>query len=749
MSAPISRDEGRPRAWEWALLALLLVTFAALAFFASPRKSASFDEQYHLSAGYSYLKTGDYRLAITHPPLAGMVAALPLLADETIHLPLEHPAWQAGNRFEFSDVFLWYANENGPDLVERGRVGIILLGVLLVAGVWFWGRRLVGPLGAVLAASLTALDPNLIANSRQITTDMAVTVCLLLTLWLLWLWLERGALWRLLLAGALAGLTMVAKYNGLLVWPVIGGVLLIHPAAHPDATGLRRRLVGLLTLGGAALFVLWAFYRFDFGPATMLGLTLPLPAPFYWNNLWGTLSGILEEGAVKPDFLLGQVSAQGWWYYFPVAFAVKTPLSTLLLAAAGIVAIGIKGGWRRQAALWLPVLVFVALALTGILTIGYRHLLPALPFLYLLAGNAARLLAGWARTLVAATGALLLLWLAGSTLWFFPNHDSYFNEAAGRWPNWSNILVDSNLDWGQDLPALAAVQEQMGIGRVNLAYFGKSAPERYGVEYAPLPGYLRFMNGREVDAYNPVAPEPGWYAVSATSLRLGTLDPATVDLYGYFRDRTPVARAGYSIYLYEVQEVPGARVEPAVITGQPAWQADRASLGGDGRRAQVRRRQSEATLIFPLGQGFAEPAAPDYHPVDTDFSGIFTFVGYYLETPTPRPGEALRLWLYWRRGRAEVPMPAPTRGEALSAFVHMVGADGRTVAQFDGWETSVRGLAPGDILAQRAEIPLPGDLPAGDYSLLAGLYSPQDLQRILPIGSSDSFVGLDPISVIP
>ena len=131
----------------------------------------------------------------------------------------------------------------------------------------------------------------------------------------------------------------------------------------------------------------------------------------------------------------------------------------------------------------------------------------------------------------AAIGGLLVAWLVIGTLLIFPHQEAYFNPLAGPWQNWSSILVDSNLDWGQDLPALKQVMEARGINSVNLAYFGKAVPEAYGVNYRPLPGYLRFMQGREVSAYNPYTPPPGWYAISATALRLGTLQPDTTDLY--------------------------------------------------------------------------------------------------------------------------------------------------------------------------------------------------------------------------
>lgn len=753
--------------YEWLLLIALLLVFAGQALHGSTQKSASFDEQYHLTAGYSYLRTGDFRLATTHPPLAGMIAGLPLLlrdaVNHDINLPLDHPLWEQGNRYDFSDVFLWQANADPQGLLVQGRWGITALGVLLLIGLFCWGRRLLGRLGGWLVLLLAAFDPNLIANSRIISTDLPLTVFFVLGLWRLWCWLEGGVpprrgeseaqrgrrwlAWRpgydLVLAGVLGGLTMAAKYNGLLFWPVAGlAALLYAPAAEFRIVNNRwwQRLAGVAGAGVIGLLVLWAVYRFQWGAPQVLPLALPLPAPFFWDNLYTTFAGLVQETTVKPDFLWGQVST-GWWYYFPVAIAVKTPLPLLILLGAGLAALARKREWRRQAALWLPVTAFVAMGLSGVLTIGFRHMLPAVPFAMLLAGNAA----DWARRRVsspalvgsewrrgpALAGGALLLWLAVGTLLIHPHQEAYFNLLAGPWQNWSNLLVDSNLDWGQDLPALRQVMDARGIESVNLAYFGKGVPEAYGVRYRPLPGYLRFMGGREIAAYNPYTPEPGWYAISATSLRLGSLQPDTTELYATFRAMEPVDRAGYSIYLYHVEDAPGTQIVRPVVVDRPVYQLAASELGiAPGVRAAAKWLQNGGSTIYAQGQDLALPAGPTYHRLDVDFGGVFTLLGYE-QAATVAPGEASAITLYWQVGDTPMPQPAPTRGEPLAAFVHVVDGDpARQVAQADGWEVALRGLEPGDVIAQRLALNFAPDVAPKEYTLLAGLYSPQDWARL-------------------
>jgi hypothetical protein len=371
--------------------------------------------------------------------------------------------------------------------------------------------------------------------------------------------------------------------------------------------------------------------------------------------------------------------------------------------------------------------------LTGVLTIGYRHMLPAVPFAVLVAGNAADWLqVGSRRWIPATAGVVLVGWLAIGTLVLFPHQEAHFNVLAGPWQNWSNILVDSNLDWGQDLPALREVMEERGIESVNLAYFGKSVPETYGVHYRPLPGYLRFMQGREVAAYNPYTPPPGWYAISATSLRLGTLQEDTTDLYAVFRGMQPVDRAGYSIYLYKVEEDAGGEVVRPVVVDTPVYQVPAAELGIEPQvRGAVKWLQNGGSTVYPQGQGFVVPDSPTYHPIGADLGGAFTLLGYSLDSETVAPGQSTGIMLYWQVGDKPMPQPAPTGGEPVSAFVHVVDGDpAKQVAQADGWEVALAPLEPADVISQQFTLDFGADVAAKEYQLLGGLYSPQDGARL-------------------
>ena len=507
--------------WEWPLLLLALVLFLAQLLIASPQKSAAFDEQYHLTAGYSYLRTGDFRLATTHPPLMGMIAALPLLRWDNIALPLDDPAWQAGDRFRYSDVFLWEANSDPQGMLVAARRPIMLVGVLLVLGMFWWARRMIGVAASWLVLALAVFDPNLLGNARVVTTDLGLTCFLLLALWRLWCWLEDRTGRNLILVGLCAGLAAWPNIPASSLAPTVLLIVLLYPATNSRGIMSGRRLAALIGMGLTALAVIWALYRFDFGPMPNGPLHFPIPAPFYWQQLYNTFFRIVDLQGARYDFFWGEANNTGWWYYFPVALALKTPLPLLLLGATGLALAVRRDGWRRTSVLWVLPLLFLALGLSGVLTIGYRHILPIVPILILSAGYTAQAIdwrAWWGsnkRRLAPIALILLVGWHIGGSLRRFPHQEAFFNELAGDWYNWSNLLVDSNLDWGQDLPALRDKMDELGIATVNLAYFGKAVPEVYGVRYQPLYSYLRFVDGIELAAYNPYTPEPGWYAISA------------------------------------------------------------------------------------------------------------------------------------------------------------------------------------------------------------------------------------------
>lgn len=728
------------RAWEWALLVGMLALFAAQALFSSPQKSAAFDEEYHLAAGYAYLKTGDFRMSRSHPPLINALSALPLLGRSAVTLPLDHPSWEAADYFIFSDVFIWQAGNDAQAMLVAARVPIVALGVLLAAAVFWWARQWAGAVGGWAALSLATFDPNLLANSRLVTTDLGLTLFFFVAVWLLWRWLQHPTTPNLILAGIVAGLASASKFTGLMIWPVFAALVFVYPR---DGVRRRERLLALVGMGLAGYAALWAVFGFDVGPVPGSGLEIPIAAPFYPYSVWDTFTVI--EDQPKTAYLLGQTSPRGWWYYFPVALAVKTPLPLLLLALGGLIVVARDSGWRRSAPLWLPPALFLALSMTGRITIGYRHSLPLVPFLIVLAGIAAQKMwregrqrGAWRVALVA-----LLAWQAIDVLRLLPHQEAYFNQLAGGPEGGGRVLADSNLDWGQDLILLRRLLQERGIDQPYLAYFGTALPEAYGLSYKPLPAFLRFTAGPEVDAYNPYTPLPGWYAISRSSLRLGLLHQ-NVDIYDYFRDKEPVARAGYSINLYEVSYAPDTAVERTVVSGVSVADLTPEELEvSPGSRLVVKWTANGETTIVPAGR--ADEAPDPAQNIEADFEDAFTLVGADLEADAIAPGSPLQLTLTWRVGSAEVAQPSPATAAPLAAFVHLSGDDPADIlAQHDGWGAALTGLERGDLIRQRVTLQVPQESERDSYYIQVGLYSPQSGRRLAVSDRNESYVRLGP-----
>ena len=532
----------------WAVVALLLLSWG-LGLTSLVQKSATMDEQNHIARGAAYLGTGDPRLSVEHPPLVNVLSALPahLLLD--LHLPLDQ-WWEAGEWYHFADNFLWQANQRADLIVFLARLPVMGLGLLLVSLIFRWGRDLFGPWGGTLAAAFCALDPNILAHQRLSTTDLGGTFFAVLAAYAFWCLSRRLTPGRLVVAGLALGLAFAAKLSALIFGPILALSFLLAGLAEREER--VRRLSGRAAMAAVAvvfsLFVVWASYLFRLEPVE--GLRWPVPAPPYIRGIRAVLN---LAGGGRPGYLLGETSTEGWWYYFPVALIVKTPLPTLLGLILATVALA-RRPRSGDVFVAVPPLLFFAALTTARLNLGYRHLLPVLPFFALHIGRLAEPSVCWFRRRDPARLAALLLtaWLGVGTLVLYPHFLAFFNTIGGGPENGWQVLVDSNIDWGQDLIGLRRWMEQEGVDCVRLGWFGSAPPEAYGVRHELLPG---LPHGYELWRDPPVdldQPEPGVYAISVTNLVGAVLpDPA---LYSWFLGCEPDARIGYSVFIYRVEE---------------------------------------------------------------------------------------------------------------------------------------------------------------------------------------------------
>jgi hypothetical protein len=543
----------------------VILLFFYLALDSLVGDSPTMDEQNHLARGLAFLRTGDAHFSLEHPPLVNALSALPLLTLPGIRLPTDHPSWQAPEGwYAFAEQLLWVYNDDVERMVFMARLPIVFLTLGLGLIGYRFGRKLWGRVGALIVLIFLLFDPNLLAHGRYSTTDAGGTTFLFLAAYLLWrLWSKPTWRWRYLAAAGIGlGLALGSKLSNLVFVPVFA-LLAILPlyGERWSWRGPGRRVVQY----GAAIiiswFVLWALYAFEWGAfrfqteglATLNQWSGPLP-----TFLAGVEQILRVTGSGRMAFLLGEFSADGWWYYFPVAFGVKTPLLVILLfILAALLLVGLRKTRGRAIFLVTPALVFLLVSMQSGLNIGYRHLLPMLPFLYTLAAGVT-VLPGLASkptrpvehaTRLALLGALLSILLIDIVL--HPHYLSYFNLAAGGPANGHRVLVDSNIDWGQDLKRLEAWISENDEDDIKLSWFGTADPAYYGIDYDPLPGLTHHFDLWWNVPFDTIDPEPGVYAISVSNLWELPLADKTV--FPAFRERQPDDRVGYSILIYRVQ----------------------------------------------------------------------------------------------------------------------------------------------------------------------------------------------------
>lgn len=492
--------------------------------------SHTFDEPVHLAAGLEWW-SGGYTYDGQHPPLArAMMAFIPMLRGA-------HSTGQASVWREASKVLKTGAGYNAN--VTGARLGVLPFFVIACMAIWWWGRRLGSEAGGAIAVVVFTLTPSVIAHAGLATTDMPL-IAAFMALCAVWIrWSERPrSLKRGALLGIAGGVALITKFSAIPYFGIAAGASLYF--IRPWRAATPRELARSLGLAGIIAFTMvWAAYRFSVGPAG----GVIVQAPQFLGGL-GQLARHNSEGHF--NYLLGESSTAGHFLFFPIVLAVKTPISLIVLGAMAI-AWAVRRWWlsgRRERGAVLPLTIAVAIfavAMLANINAGVRHILPVYALGAVVTGGfLSRVWAygGALRTLAAAIVGAFMIESASA----HPDTLAFFNALAGDEPG--RILVDSDLDWGQDLHRLADTVRARRITSLALAYYGSTNHARDVLP--PL---------RPVSKH---APDTGWVAISETYYRAGAINSEQrlwqIDTTGYrwLHEREPIARVGKSIRLYYV-----------------------------------------------------------------------------------------------------------------------------------------------------------------------------------------------------
>ncbi|MCU1232462.1 MAG: hypothetical protein JWP63_429 [Candidatus Solibacter sp.] len=536
----------------YAGIVLLLTGCAAGLVFQSRHLGLTVDETSHFAAAYAYWLGEDVLQPADAPPLTRAICGwIPRL----LHAPSPHDAngWKDRDAYMIGADILDRPNIRARRLLFYTRLPFLLFPLLIVFLLWHWGRQLFGESVALVLAACGALEPTILGHGVLINSDVPAAFGALWFAYAAWKYWHTPDVRRLLVLVLAMMFAALTKFT-LLPLVIVGFALALWKGPRPPALAIPAVLyLGILAASqfqatpvpeaeirqfrGAGVPAL------AMGPARLLA-NLPWPPQFVHGLLF--IGGSLQDEGFT-GYMLGQKIRGRVPLYFPLAWAIKFPIPLQLLTLAGLIALLMRR--PDPATYWLvcgPALFFFGVATLSNSHLGFRHVLPALPF-FILAGGFA--LAKWSphRTIPA----LLLAWLAATSLHAYPHGISYFNEWIGGPANGWRYLADSNLDWGQDLPELGRYMERRRLASIKTFVFGYDNPYHY-----LKPGSMdpQTLPAPDTPALPHIySPTPGTYAVSANFLAGYLFPPGYEDYLAYFRRHAPTARAGYSILIYEVK----------------------------------------------------------------------------------------------------------------------------------------------------------------------------------------------------
>ena len=602
------------------MLALILIPAFLFMLQAAKGDSAIFDETAHIVAGYNYVRNLDYRFNPEHPPIVKIAAGLPLLS-QNLNFSTEKGYWNGLNeQWWAGNDFLYKSGNDADKIIIWSRIGPILITLLAIFFVYFFAKEIIGRWWAFFPAFLFGFSPIVLAHGHYVTTDIGETLAVMLFIYALLKFLFEQSRKNLIWAGLAFGFAQAVKFSSILLIPylfIIAGVFYFLKRKEARMAKYLLNAVLIIFIGYAAIvYPLYLLTTWNYPLEKQVIDTQALIQNFKIKqladlNIWmagnnvlrpfgeyllGVLMVLQRSAGGNSAYFFGELSSHGWWYYFPLVYLMKEPLPILAMVFIGLM----LGFWRITAAFaglrykigLIPVkfreylnvrftefsfLVFIAIywfsSIASPLNIGVRHILPTLPFIYILASGAIKnwflsqpyqipfnawettenfihsVLSFWVKTFILSA---LAVWLIAETTIAAPYFLSYFNEFSGWRENGFYYVTDSNFDWGQDLKRLQK-WVQVNIGpeeKIAVDYFGGGDPAYYlGNQFVP------WWSAKG----NPKDEGISWLAISVNTFQ-GALAKPVADFYKNPADEyrwleNPygfIDRAGTAIFIYKL-----------------------------------------------------------------------------------------------------------------------------------------------------------------------------------------------------
>lgn len=532
--------------------------------------SQTWDEPFHIAAGMEWLDKGQYTYELFHPPLARVMSALGLYLNGITGVNNLKSPWIEGN-----------AILQAGGMYERNltlaRIGILPFFIIASLVVALWAKKCAGTATSLLATLLFTTLPPILAHSGFATLDMACSALVAAALFSLTLWLNKPNLLQSFLLGITVGLALLSKLSSLGFLLVAGGLTvaiysldtfrrkkLDENANFPNC---RRRCAASVIALLLCTLTIWSGYRFSLSPIARFenrpyekldhivgtkGLfhdityfifeATSIPAPEFAKGIYD-LTNRNKQGHLA--YLMGDIRTQGWWYFYPIVLLFKTPLPFVILSVIGFFLVSrnlffANLGWLQLSVPAVAAIGILAVGMLGNVNNGLRQILSVYPLLAIVAGYGAfKLMSLNSRYKLVGLGltTILLSWQLISSFAAHPDYLPYFNELARNHPE--EVVVDSDLDWGQDLKRLALTLKDRGINEFKIKYNGSLG---INLDQFNLPAR------QELKPYHS---ETGWIAISIYSLKLGT-GKVPYDQYSWLNKYQPTEKVGKSIWLYYI-----------------------------------------------------------------------------------------------------------------------------------------------------------------------------------------------------
>ena len=548
------RTQDSFRAIPIALLLVQALLLAYLSWATSPNRT----EVGHIGAAVYIWHTGKFDVFHVNPPLIRFVAGAPiaLFCNPSYDFTGYSPRPQDRSEWRLGGAFI-AANE--PDdmrlyifLARFACVPFILLG-------GYFGYRfaseLYGRCSGITFLILWTFSPLILGWGATICPDVAAAAMGIIGLYTFWHWLKNPQWKRAITAGICLGFMPLTKMTWIIAFPIWLIVWAIWGFKS------KRQLAAILLL---AIWTINMGYLFDgsfrqlkdyqFISGTLTGheitqgravtvgnrfadtwlghIHVPLPAEF----VQGIDTQRIDFERQIESYARGVWSDRGWLWYYGYVLFLREPLGVwgLLILAIFVTCFfrSANASWRDELTILIPLLlIFAFISSQDGFSINPRYIILVLPLLYIFASKVAscRTNKKW----LSGLTAVLLAWVIGSSLWFFPYSMSYFNELAGKLTNYPRLLLGSNIDWGQNVYSLQRWVEQNPDARpLYISYTSPISLERLGVES---------------DGAVPTEPTAGWMVVGVNELftRSGRLD--------WFHEHEPVAMIGYAIWVFRIE----------------------------------------------------------------------------------------------------------------------------------------------------------------------------------------------------